>query len=128
MKMNMQQMLENACWLARTGDNLREMRQEIRSGQAEIKSAIEEGVKAAIQSIRSERDGMIQHQVEIIMTHVIHETQSLQKACLEMTACYEATERDTEKTEPNPEMMAVADHQEVPKEEAAVKSSGTVKK
>jgi hypothetical protein len=125
-KMNMQQMLEcllagQQQMMARTADNLREMREEIRSGQAEIKSAIEEGVKAAIQSIPSERDETIQQRVENVMMRITHETQSLQKACLETTAAQEATEADTEKTEPDPGMMqSVGEHQEVPKEDAAV--------
>jgi hypothetical protein len=49
------------------------------------------------------------------------------KACQEMTACHEATERNTEKTECDPEIKEVAE-QQVPKEEAAVKSWGTMKK
>jgi hypothetical protein len=60
-KMKMQQMLERLLAgqeqiIARTDDNLREMREEIRSGRAEIKSAIEERAKAALQSTRSEWD------------------------------------------------------------------------
>jgi hypothetical protein len=39
----------------------------------------------------------------------------------ETTACHEATETDTEKIEPYPGMMqSVGEHQDVPKEEAAV--------
>jgi hypothetical protein len=82
--------------MARRDDDLREMREEIRSGRAEIKSAIEAGVKAAMQSIQLERDEMIQQQVKNVATHVTHETQSLQKACLETTDCYEATKTNTE--------------------------------
>jgi hypothetical protein len=38
-----------------------------------------------------------------------------------MTACHKAKETDTEKIQPNPRMMqSVAEHQKVPKEEAAV--------
>jgi hypothetical protein len=44
------------------------------------------------------------------------------KACQETTACHGATEIDTEKIEPNPEMMqSVEEHQEIPKEGAIVK-------
>jgi hypothetical protein len=55
------------------------------------------------------------------MTYIIHETQGLQKACLETTACYEATERDTENIESDPGMMqSVVEHQEIPNEDAIV--------
>jgi hypothetical protein len=106
--------------MARRDDNLREMGEEIRSGRAEIKSAIEEGVKAAIQSIQSERDETIQQQVENVVTRVTHETQSLQKACLETTACHKATETDTEKIEPDPGMIQSIEYQEMPKGETAM--------
>jgi hypothetical protein len=47
----------------------------------------------------------------------------------ERTACYDAVEASPENREPNPEMMQpVGEHQEVPKEEAAVESSGALKK
>jgi hypothetical protein len=74
-----------------------------------------EEMKAAIQSIWSERDETIQQRVENIMTCVNHKTESLQKAC------HKETETYTEKIQPNPRMMqSVAEHQEVPKEEATV--------
>jgi hypothetical protein len=39
----------------------------------------------------------------------------------ETTACHEVTEADTEKTEPDPGVMQfIGEHQEVPKEEAAM--------
>jgi hypothetical protein len=45
------------------------------------------------------------------------------------TACQEATEANPEKMEPNPEMMqSIGEHQEVPKEEPAVRYSGALKK
>jgi hypothetical protein len=47
----------------------------------------------------------------------------------ERTACQEASEANLEKMETNPEMMqSIGEHQEVPKEEAAVRSSGALKK
>jgi hypothetical protein len=51
-------------------------------------------------------------------------------ACQKETmACQETTEANPEKTEPNPEMMqSKVEHQEVPTEEVAVKSSGTMKR
>jgi hypothetical protein len=43
--------------------------------------------------------------------------------------CQEATEANPEKTEPNQEMMqSIGEHQEVPKEEAAVRSFRALKK
>jgi hypothetical protein len=53
--------------------------------------------------------------------HVNHKTQSLQKACQETTTCDKVTEAYTEKIQPNPRMMqSLAEHQDVPKAEAAV--------
>jgi hypothetical protein len=88
-----------------------------------------EEMKAAIQSIQSERDETIQQQVENITMCINHKTQSLQKACQETTACHKETEAYTEKIQPNPRMMqSVADHQGVPKEEAAVILVGGLRK
>jgi hypothetical protein len=57
------------------------------------------------------------------MNRVNHETQSLQKAC------HEATEAYTEDIQPDPRMMqSVAEHQEVPKEEAVVMPIGRLRK
>jgi hypothetical protein len=80
-------------------------------------------MEAVIQSIRPEKDETIQRLVENVVTRVIHETQSLQKACQETTACHEATEAGTEKTETDPGMMQSKEkHQEIPRGEAAVMS------
>jgi hypothetical protein len=54
--------------MARTDDSLREMRGEIKSGQAEIKNSIGEGVTAAVQSIRSEKVQTIQQRAGKIVT------------------------------------------------------------
>jgi hypothetical protein len=53
-----------------------------------IVGAIEEKMEAIIQSIQSKRDETIQWRVENITMYVIHETQSLQKACQETTTCH----------------------------------------
>jgi hypothetical protein len=51
------------------------------------------------------------------------------KACQETTAWYEATERDTEKTESDQGMMrTVGEHHEVPKGDAAVMPVGGLRK
>jgi hypothetical protein len=43
------------------------------------------------------------------------------EACQEMTACHKVTEAVTQKIQPDPRMMqSIAEHQEVPKEEATV--------
>jgi hypothetical protein len=63
------------------------------------------------------------------MTHINHETQSLQKACQETDACHEKREAYREKIQPNPRIMqSIAEHQEVPKEEAAVMPVGGLRK
>jgi hypothetical protein len=54
-----------------------------------------------------------------------HKTQNLQKACQETTACPEATVAYTEKIQPDPRrIQSVAEHQEIPKEEAAIMPVG----
>jgi hypothetical protein len=51
------------------------------------------------------------------------------KVCQETNACHEATEADTEKTEPGPgRMQSIEDHQEIPKGEATVMSVGGLRK
>jgi hypothetical protein len=51
------------------------------------------------------------------------------EACQETTPCHEVTVTDLEKTEPKPGMMqSMGEHQEVPKEEAAVMPVGGLKK
>jgi hypothetical protein len=85
-----------------------EIKQEIRAAQEQMQEMIrasQEKMEAVMQFIWAERDEAIQQRGENVMTRVNHETQSLQKACQETTACHEATETDTEKTEPDPGMM-----------------------
>jgi hypothetical protein len=63
------------------------------------------------------------------MTCINHKTQSLQKACQETTACHKATEVYTEKIQLDPRMMqSIAEHQEVPKEEATLMPVGGLRK
>jgi hypothetical protein len=82
----------------------------------------QEEIKAAIQSIWSEGDGMIQHRVENIRTCANHKAQSLQKACQE-------SEAYTEKIQPDTIMMqSVSEYQEVPKEEDAVMLVGGLRR
>jgi hypothetical protein len=86
-------------------------------------------MEAVIQSIRSERDETNQQRGENVMTRINHETQSPQKVYQEKAACQEATEADAEETEPDPGMMQSAgEHQEIPKEEAAVMPVGGLRK
>jgi ubiquinone biosynthesis protein Coq4 len=68
--------------------NREDMKQEVRAGQKHMQEMIrasQEKMEAIIQSIWSERD---ETHVKNIMTHVKHKTQSLQKACQEMTTCH----------------------------------------
>jgi hypothetical protein len=63
------------------------------------------------------------------MMHINHKTQSLQKNQQETTACDKETEAYTEMIQPDPRMMqSVAEHQGVPKEEAAVMPIGGPRK
>jgi hypothetical protein len=80
-----------------------------------------EEMKAVVQSIWSERYETIEQQVKNIMMCINHKTQSLQKACQETAACHKDMETDTEQIQPGPRMMqCIAEHQEVPTEEAAM--------
>jgi F0F1-type ATP synthase membrane subunit b/b' len=54
------------------------MRNDTKTNQAELKSAIEEKMKDAMQSMRSELDETIRHRLEKAMTNVSRETQKLQ--------------------------------------------------
>jgi hypothetical protein len=85
-------------------------------------------VKAAIQSIESERDETIQRGEN--MTRYPRSTVSPESLPRDDrlprsnrgSACHEATEDGTEKAEPDPRMIqSVVEHQEVPKEDSIVK-------
>jgi hypothetical protein len=116
----------------RMDTNLKDLKEEIKSGQAEMRStigAIKEKMEATIHSIWSERDETIQQCVKNIMVRIIHETQNLQKACIDMTTCHEVMESDIEKIQPDPLMIqSIAEHQEVPKEDAEVMPVGGLRK
>jgi hypothetical protein len=114
---------------AKMGDTMESQIGFLVSRMESARKTNREEMKAAIQSIWSERDETIQQRVENITTCVNHKTQSLQKACQETTACHEEMEAYTEKIQPDPRMMqSVAEHQEVPKEEAAVMLVGGLRK
>jgi hypothetical protein len=82
------------------------LREEIKSGQAEMRStanAFQEKMDTWIANMRDDRK--------------------------ETMSCQLTTEACLESKEPNPEdMESEVEHREVPTEEAAVKSSGTMKK
>jgi hypothetical protein len=96
------------------------MKQEIRATQEQMLAKMEANTKAIRKDIKSGQEEM-RSIVDALMTDRNNDRK-------ETTTSQEATEVNTEKTEPDPEMKAVAEHQEVPMEEAVVKSSGTMKK
>jgi hypothetical protein len=94
---------------ARMDKNLNEMREEIKSGQAEIRSTI--------CAFRSELKETIQHEMKAVI-------QPMRSELGKTTACNEATD-----FEPNPGMMqSIEEHQEIPKGEAAVMPVGEPRK
>jgi hypothetical protein len=132
--------------------NLKEMREEVKSGQAEMKftvNAFQEKMDASIANRKGDREETTACQVAMETSprkmepnsgeqEAVVERQKIPneevtihslRACRnETAAAQEVMEADAEKTEPGPEMKPVAEHQEVSKEEASVKSSGTMKK
>jgi hypothetical protein len=95
-------------------------REEEKSNQEQILAKMEANRHVDWEERKAEKENL--KRMEKIMLHIIQETQNLQKACQEMTACHEATEADAEKIEPNPGMMySVSEHEEVTKEDAIVK-------
>jgi uncharacterized protein (DUF885 family) len=86
--------------------NTNSMREDIKSGQAEIRSivvAFQEKIDACVASRRNDRK--------------------------ETMSCQETTEANTEKTEPDPgTMQSMEEHQDIPKEEAAVMPVGGLRK
>jgi hypothetical protein len=108
------------------------MKEEIKSGQAEMKSTVNAFQEKMVVSIANRRNNrketMFCQETAEARVECKEPTSGDMKAYQETTACHEETERDTEKTEPDPEMKTVAENQEVPKVEAAVESSGTMKK
>jgi hypothetical protein len=78
--------------------DLKETKEEIKSGEAEMKSTVNAFQERMDTSIANRKDGRKGR-----------------------TSCQEATKADTQKTEPGPRMMqSVEEHQEIPKEDAAV--------
>jgi hypothetical protein len=130
----MQQMIE--CLLARQEEmnaNTKAMREDIKSGQAEMRSivgAIEEKMDVWVAHRRDDQKGRMSCQE---MMEALLECEELtsadMKACQEAATCHEATEADTEKIEPDPGMMqSIEEHQEIPKAETAVMLVGGLRK
>jgi hypothetical protein len=95
--------------IARMNTNLNEMREEIKSGQAEMRSTI--------CAFRSELKETIHHEMKAVI-------QPIRPELDEPTACNGATE-----TEPDPGLMqSVEENQEIPKEHAAVMPVGGPRK
>jgi hypothetical protein len=111
MNANMKTMQEKADadreqMLAKMNANTKAMREDIKSGEVEMRSIV----------------GHIEEKMNAWMAN-------MNDGRKERTACHEATEADTEKTEHNPVMMqSIGEHQEVPKEEAAVMPVGGLRK
>jgi hypothetical protein len=127
-KMEMQRIIE---MLARMDANMKTLqeraeverkphREEEKSNKEQILAKMEANKHVDWEERKAEKENL--KRMEKIMSRVIQETQSLQKACQETTASHEATEADAEKIEPNPGMMhSISEHEEVPKEDAIVK-------
>jgi hypothetical protein len=68
-------------------------------------------------------------QTDVNLKELTETTSADMKACQETTVCHEATEADVEKIEPDSEMMqSAADHQEIPREDAALIPVGGLRK
>jgi hypothetical protein len=90
-------------------EDLKELREEIKSGQAEMRSTVS--------AMRSELKETIQHEMKAV-------TQPIRAELDEKTACNGVTE-----TEPEPGLIqSVEEHQEAPKEDAAVMPVGGLRK
>jgi hypothetical protein len=93
----------------RMNANLKDLREEIKSGQAEMRSTI--------YAYWSELKETIQHEMKAVIRPIRAELD-------ETSACNRATE-----TEPDPGMMqSIEEHQEIPKEDAAVMLVGEQRK
>jgi hypothetical protein len=101
MNVNLKEMMEEMINAnqAKMNTNLKEMREEIKSGQANMRSI----VNAWIANIKKDKKDTMFCQVKT-------------------EACLDSKELNSE------DMKSEVEHQEVPMEEAAVKSSGTMKK
>jgi hypothetical protein len=113
--------------------NTKAMREDIKSGQAEVRSivkALHENVDACVASRRDDREVTVSCQEMMEPRLECEEPVSEDiKACQETTTCHEATEGGTEKTEPDPGTMhSVEEHEDIPKEEATVMPVGGLRK
>jgi hypothetical protein len=88
---------------------------------AEIMEKMEADSKAWREEMEARRNGWRKETVETRHREFEEPTSADMKACQETTVCHEATETDIEKIGPDSGMMqSVAEHQEVPREDAAV--------
>jgi hypothetical protein len=113
--------------------NLKDLKEDIKFGQAEVRSivrAFHEKMDACVANRRDDQEETMSCQETMETSLVCEEPISWDmKACQEKTACHKATERETENTQPDPGMMqSIAEHQEVPKEDAAVMLVGGLRK
>jgi hypothetical protein len=106
--------------------NLKDLKENIKSGQAKVRSVVKvfyEKMDACVANRRDDREETMSCQ-EVMEPRLECEEPISEdiKACQEKTACHEATETHMEKTEPDPGMMqSVAKHQVALKEDAVVK-------
>jgi hypothetical protein len=110
----------------RMGANLNDPKEDIKSGQEEVRSivrAFHGKTNACVVSRRDDREETMPCQETMEPRLNCEEPISEDiKACQETTACHEATEADTEQIESSPGMIqSVAEHQVAPKEDAIVK-------
>jgi hypothetical protein len=103
----------------RMGINLKEMGEEIKSGQAEMKSTVNAFPEKMDASIANRMDDLeCEEPISADM-----------KTCQETTPCHKAREADTEKTEPDPGMMqSIEEHQEISKGDPKVMPVGGLRK
>jgi hypothetical protein len=116
--MEIQQILEMLAKMQEKADADRKERKGERIAFREEMRAWWEKIDAETNAIPAERKAMRDKRMEANLNACRKETM----------ACQETTEANPEKTEPNPDMESEVEGREVPTEEAAVKSSGTMKK
>jgi hypothetical protein len=109
---------------------------EIMAGQEQMKESMERQMGSPVSRMEADRKpdrDEIREEMKSGQTHMRSRvdawTTDMKDGRKEMTAYNEATEADTEKTEPGPGMRQfVGEHHEVPKEEAAVIPVGGLRK
>jgi hypothetical protein len=105
----------------REDTNLKEMKEQILANQAKTDTT-QERMNANLRKEMKSTVNAFQERMDASIA-------DMKDGRKERTACQEAAEANPEKLETNPEMMqSVGEHREVPKEEAAVRSSGALKK